>query len=186
MHGSLSSAHICKIGVVPRTLSSTQVLCRKQMSAGAGTSLLEQERDRLKCALGHLERSVTELKAAVADSGPDPDYKEAITENITVIAKYRARVAALEEEIQHIKGLKGNGSVQQLATVPVVDDPVYSQQQPSIRQQPELASQQQQQQQHLQHQQTFDTTGGARCAAQTSTTTAAAQADAVQSGGMWL
>lgn len=83
-------------------------------------SLLEIERDRLLCSLQHLERSVRELKQAMVDD-PDPEYKTAINENVVVIAKQRARVASLEDEIKRAKGMKGDISHAQVAAVPVLD-----------------------------------------------------------------
>jgi hypothetical protein len=126
-------------------------LIRYSMAANAAASLLEIERDRLLGSISHLERSVDELKAAIAEEGPDQDYRDAINENVVVIAKYKARVAALEEEIQRVK----SGSTSLLAAVPVVDEDNMQQAISHLRQQMGLAppsaltpaAQQQQQQQ---------------------------------------
>eukprot|EP00878_Enallax_costatus_P010368 GHUV01010821.1.p3 GENE.GHUV01010821.1~~GHUV01010821.1.p3 ORF type:complete len:160 (+),score=41.87 GHUV01010821.1:1158-1637(+) len=99
------------------------------MGSNAGISLLEMERDRLQGSLNHLERSVKELKAAIAEEGPDQDYKGAINENVVLIAKSRARIAALDDEIKRSKGLAGDISMSELATVPVGDVDMDMQQQ---------------------------------------------------------
>jgi hypothetical protein len=70
-------------------------------------SALEQERNRLANALAQLERSNAELRReldAARDGGrpPDRDYKEALQDNLVVVARYRARVAALDEEIEKV------------------------------------------------------------------------------------
>eukprot|EP00775_Hariotina_reticulata_P005987 gene5987-6225_t len=97
------------------------------MTTSAGSySVLEIERDRLQKALLHLEQSVLLLKAAIVEAGPDPDYKDAIDENVTVIAKYRARIAALDDEIKCLKGMKGDISSTLVAAVPVIDRSVSS------------------------------------------------------------
>jgi hypothetical protein len=87
-------------------------------NAGLAASLLEIERDRLQLSNQHLERSVQELKQAMLED-PDPEYKAAISENLVVIAKQRARVASLEDEIRRAKGLAGDISHAQVAAVPV-------------------------------------------------------------------
>lgn len=55
-------------------------------------SLLEIELDRLKNAVAHLVQSNVELKEAYQEGDKDPEYKQALEENIVVIAKYRAQV----------------------------------------------------------------------------------------------
>jgi len=77
-------------------------------AAPAPQSALEQERDRLANALAQLARSNAELQReldAARDGGRplDRDYKEALQDNVVVVARYRARVAALEEEIEKVK-----------------------------------------------------------------------------------
>lgn len=105
------------------------------MAANVAASLLEIERDRLLGSISHLERSVDELKAAIAAEGPDQDYRDAINENVVVIAKYKARLAALEEEIQRVK----SGSTSLLSAVPVVDEDNMQQAISQLRQQMGLA-----------------------------------------------
>jgi hypothetical protein len=72
-------------------------------------SALEQERDRLANALAQLERSNGELRRELDDQRArgvplDRDFKDALQDNVVVVAKYRARVAALDEEIRRVKG----------------------------------------------------------------------------------
>ncbi|KAG2453324.1 hypothetical protein HYH02_001548 [Chlamydomonas schloesseri] len=66
-------------------------------------SVLRIEIDELQNAIQHLERSNRELKELLT-SDPDPEYRQAIGENIVTVAKKRARVAALEEELRRITG----------------------------------------------------------------------------------
>ena len=63
---------------------------------------LNEELQRTRKALQHLIRSNDELRAALSES-KDPDFKIAIEENIVVIAKNRARVVSLEEEIKRME-----------------------------------------------------------------------------------
>ncbi|GIL56878.1 hypothetical protein Vafri_12115 [Volvox africanus] len=65
--------------------------------------ILKLEIDELKNSIHHLERSNCELKDLL-QTDPDPEYRIAIGENITTIAKKRARVAALEEELRRLAG----------------------------------------------------------------------------------
>ena len=62
-------------------------------------------------AVGHLERSVTELVAAMAQEGDaDREFKTAIEENIVVIAKYKARMEGLSNELALLrKGVREAG-----------------------------------------------------------------------------
>ncbi|GIL90706.1 hypothetical protein Vretimale_15793 [Volvox reticuliferus] len=66
-------------------------------------SVLKIEIDELKNSIKHLERSNRELKELLQTDG-DLEYRIAIGENITTIAKKRARVAALEEELRRLAG----------------------------------------------------------------------------------
>lgn len=50
-------------------------------------SIVELEIDRLTNALAHLQRSNQELKDAIAEAGPDRDFRDAINENLVTIAK---------------------------------------------------------------------------------------------------
>lgn len=74
------------------------------MASEPATAPLEAERDRLKNALAHLERSQEELRAALEDAPEDADFKEAMVENAAVIHKYAQKVAMLEEEIALANG----------------------------------------------------------------------------------
>eukprot|EP00955_Chlamydomonas_euryale_P057797 356894-Chlamydomonas_euryale.AAC.8 len=67
------------------------------------TELLKEERRRLANSVQHLERSNCELKRELDEHGKDADLKDAVQENCVVIAKYRARVAALDEEIRRLE-----------------------------------------------------------------------------------
>jgi len=96
------------------------------MAVNPAASLLEIERDRLLCSLQHLERSVKELKEAFAED-PDQEYKAAISENLVVVAKQRARVQCLEDEIKRAKGAKGDISHAQVVAVPVTEAPTAQQ-----------------------------------------------------------
>lgn len=74
------------------------------MAMAPAESVLEAERDRLLNSIAHLTRSNAELREALGATGPDRDFKQAIEENIVVLARYRARVEALEAEIRRAKG----------------------------------------------------------------------------------
>ncbi|KAG2438824.1 hypothetical protein HXX76_005365 [Chlamydomonas incerta] len=85
-------------------------------------SVLRIEIDELKNAIQHLERSNWELKELLA-SDPDPEYRQAIGENIVMVAKKRARVAALEEELRRITGEDpAAGEAVEPEAVPVEED----------------------------------------------------------------
>ena len=78
----------------------------------AGLSELEVERDRVLRSAAKLEESNAELKDAIArgeDAGCG-ELRAAFGENIVVIAKYRARAAALEEEVRKARGVRGSGA----------------------------------------------------------------------------
>ena len=84
---------------------------------------LEAEKLRLENSVGHLERSILELKEAISSEGDeDREFKKAIEENIVVIAKSRARIERLDKEIgelkQGIQNLGGN-----IVSVPVTEPP---------------------------------------------------------------
>ena len=66
---------------------------------------LEDEKRSLETALRHLQSSITELKKAIADGDDDDDrtFKHAVDENVVVVAKYRVRIARLDEEIIEFK-----------------------------------------------------------------------------------
>lgn len=54
--------------------------------AGQAT-IIELEIDKLTNALAHLQRSIVELKEALAEAGQDLEYRDAINENLVTIAK---------------------------------------------------------------------------------------------------
>ena len=61
---------------------------------------LESEIQELEHAVVHLVRSNDELVQAIAEQGPDRDYQEAINDNIVTIARHRARIASLKEQLR--------------------------------------------------------------------------------------
>jgi hypothetical protein len=65
-------------------------------------SVVEAELERLRNAVVHLQRSNAELKEAYRLEEQDPEYRVALEENIVVIARYRAKIAALEEELRRL------------------------------------------------------------------------------------
>jgi hypothetical protein len=66
--------------------------------------LLREEVQKLEHRAHHLMRSCKELQDEMATCGKDPDFKMAIEENIVLIAKYRARIESLREEISSLEG----------------------------------------------------------------------------------
>ena len=163
--------------------------------ADLAASLLEIERDRLLCSVQHLERSVKELKEALKED-PDPEYKTAISENLVAIAKQRARVACLEDEIKRAKGIKADISHAQVAAIPVVDASAPGQLQPA-QHQPHPSQPQQQQPQHASNQAAdmeVDTTEAAptggtaamHVGEQQRVSQAAASTNGNGGGGVWL
>lgn len=77
------------------------------------------ERARLQRAVDKLRESNAILKAEL-EKEFDPDYKQALQENIPVIAKYLARVAYLDSEISELEaGRQHLGSTE--AAVPLED-----------------------------------------------------------------
>lgn len=76
-----------------------------------GLSELEIERERVLRSAAKLEESNAELKAAMARGDDDDgELRAAFGENIVVIAKYRARAAALEKEVRKARGVRGSGA----------------------------------------------------------------------------
>lgn len=73
-------------------------------TSGLPEPILKTEIDAVRNSLQHLERSNAELRKAIEENGPDPDFRQAINENIVVIAKRRARLEALEEELRKMTG----------------------------------------------------------------------------------
>lgn len=88
-----------------------------EVSSKAFISEMEAEKIRLENSVGHLQRSIVELKEAIEEGDPDREFKQAIEENIVVIAKYKARIERLDKEITNLtRGFQDLGSQ---ATVPV-------------------------------------------------------------------
>jgi hypothetical protein len=83
---------------------SQQALGQVPLLRPAMAEVLKAELIHLRNAIAHLEKSIAELKLALATEGPDPEYTQAINENIMVLAKQRARQATLEEEIAKVEG----------------------------------------------------------------------------------
>eukprot|EP00199_Chlamydomonas_sp_CCMP681_P003074 CAMPEP_0119111688 /NCGR_PEP_ID=MMETSP1180-20130426/36796_1 /TAXON_ID=3052 ORGANISM="Chlamydomonas cf sp, Strain CCMP681" /NCGR_SAMPLE_ID=MMETSP1180 /ASSEMBLY_ACC=CAM_ASM_000741 /LENGTH=166 /DNA_ID=CAMNT_0007098801 /DNA_START=163 /DNA_END=663 /DNA_ORIENTATION=+ len=78
------------------------------MEKGPGPSAAEVDIKRLAHSLQHLERSNKELKAIIveaqADGQPvDQVLKTAFQDNIVTIAKHRARLEAMERELQELQ-----------------------------------------------------------------------------------
>lgn len=62
------------------------------------------ERDRLLNAVDHLVRSNEEIKACLQETGHDPELRQAVGENIVVIAKYKAKIQKIQEELRKSQG----------------------------------------------------------------------------------
>lgn len=73
------------------------------MSSEAADAL-SQELARLENALAHLERSQTELRAALAEEPGEREYVEALRENVDVMASYCLRVQELRAELERLQG----------------------------------------------------------------------------------
>lgn len=80
-------------------------------------AVLRIEIDELKNSIQHLERSNRELKQLL-QTEPDSEYRVAVGENIMTLAKKRARVSALEEQLQHLTGKEYESD---FVTVPVFE-----------------------------------------------------------------
>lgn len=80
---------------------------------------LEIERDRLQNAVLHLQRSNQELEDALKRDGPDADLRDAIGENIVIIARYKGQIERLNTEIRKARGEVMETSNTQTASVPV-------------------------------------------------------------------
>ncbi|GMH33015.1 hypothetical protein BSKO_00849 [Bryopsis sp. KO-2023] len=78
------------------------------------------ERDRLLNAVTHLQRSNRDLQECLDESGNDPELRQALGENIVVIAKYKAKIEQIEQEIRKARGLPTE--VPSLQAVPAEDD----------------------------------------------------------------
>lgn len=82
---------------------------------------LVQERDRLKNAVDHLQRSQRELAECIEEQGDeDRTFKTAIEENIVAIAKYLGQIEGLENEID---GLRRGFHKMEGCTISAVVDP---------------------------------------------------------------
>lgn len=92
---------------------------------GTVNTLLEQlegDKFRLENSVVHLQRSISELKEAIASEGDeDREFKKAIEENIVVIARYKAKIERLDKEIEELK--KGIQHLEGQVVVPVTDPP---------------------------------------------------------------
>lgn len=64
---------------------------------------IEAEIAELQHKVQHLLRSNDELRRCIAEAGPDREYKVAIEDNIVTIARFRARIASLEEQLRAMK-----------------------------------------------------------------------------------
>ena len=60
---------------------------------------LKLEIAQLQHAVVHLLRSNEQLRQAIAERGPDRDYQDAINENIVTIARHKARIASIKEQL---------------------------------------------------------------------------------------
>lgn len=65
---------------------------------------LEIELVRLYNAVLHLENTNALLEEEIKENGHDPILREAIGENIVVIAKYKGQIERLEQEIKRSLG----------------------------------------------------------------------------------
>jgi len=92
---------------------------------GTVNTLLEQlegDKARLENSVVHLQRSITELKEAIASEGDeDREFKKAIEENIVVIARNTAKIARLDKEIEELKS--GIQHLDGQVAVPVTEPP---------------------------------------------------------------
>ena len=68
------------------------------------------------------QRSIRELQEAAA-TDPDPEFRDAISENIVAIARKKAQVEALDEEIARSRGDLPSPSVAPAASLPVPGGP---------------------------------------------------------------
>jgi len=75
--------------------------------AAAQAELLQIEQKRLQNAITHLCSSIVALKAELAAGPGDSELKAAVSEDLLLIAKYRARVESLRLEIQALSGGRG-------------------------------------------------------------------------------
>eukprot|EP00210_Caulerpa_lentillifera_P002904 g2772.t1 len=82
---------------------------------------LEIERERLKNAVFHLKRTNGELEEILKEEGHDPELRQAIGENIVIIAKYLGEIERLDQEIRKARGEIVNITSSQKAAIPVME-----------------------------------------------------------------
>ena len=70
-------------------------------AASLEKSIAQCEIDEITNAIMHLQRSNEELKAYLAESGPDPDLSQASYDNLTAIATKTERVSELRATALH-------------------------------------------------------------------------------------
>ncbi|KAL3160197.1 hypothetical protein ABBQ32_010958 [Trebouxia sp. C0010 RCD-2024] len=73
------------------------------MTESQSSEVLEIELHRLENSCQHLQRSNQELQQAMDLDGPDPDFKQAVEDNIVTLARQQAKIAKLEQEIREAK-----------------------------------------------------------------------------------
>mmetsp|Transcript_13553 Transcript_13553/g.40983 ORF Transcript_13553/g.40983 Transcript_13553/m.40983 type:complete len:159 (-) Transcript_13553:1768-2244(-) len=96
-------------GQQPEVTSHAAEMGRRLGGTGGEHAVLEalkQEVARLENSVVHLDRSNAELDAAMLDD-PDPDYREAIGENIMVLAQYRLHIIGMRAEIEALEQALG-------------------------------------------------------------------------------
>jgi len=77
------------------------------MAGGQESALsLQLQIDEIKNSIFHLERSNKELEDVLAEDPGDVDFMEAIAENLIVVDRKRAQVAALQKKLMATAGHK--------------------------------------------------------------------------------
>ena len=79
----------------------------EESSPAPCAEVLREELERLQNSVHQLERSNKELEEEMKLHGRDRDYSEAVGENIVLLAKQKARIASLLEEISKAEGGSG-------------------------------------------------------------------------------
>ena len=109
-HGNANERWVysCSVPTNPPVRSDPQRLSITSSMTGPGEVFqiqqLVQQRDSIKNALDHLQRSQRELSEAIDHEGDEEGvFKSAIEENIVVIARYRAQIERLEKEIDCLR-----------------------------------------------------------------------------------
>lgn len=95
-------------------------MCSQTSSQKEG---LEIEKERLQKAVYHLKRSNRELEDALVSEGPDREFRQAIGENIVIIARYQGEIERLDQEIRKAHGEVVNVTSSQRIPIPV-EEPV--------------------------------------------------------------